>query len=109
MHVLNRGRLPDGPCRWQVIKRATVSGRELRLVKGVHRSGNRGFVDLVVVPAAGDGPPHTESAPLLGIDAEELQQMARDAGATDVSLYGDYQRSSFDSGQSPDIIVVAYK
>ncbi len=109
VQVLNLGRLPDGPCRWQVIKRATVSGRELLLVKGMHRSGSCGFVDLVVVPAAGEGPPHTESAHLLGIDAEELQQMARDAGAATVSLYGDYQRTPFDSGQSPDIIVLARK
>ncbi len=109
VHVLNLWRLPDGPCRWQVIKRATVSGRELVLVKGVHRSGRGGFVDLVVVPTADEGPPHTESVPLLGIDAAELQQMAQDAGATTVSLYGDYQRSPLDSGQSSDILVIARK
>jgi hypothetical protein len=75
----------------------------------VHRSGNRGFVDLVVVPTAGEGPPHTESAPILGIDAEQLRRMAQDAGATTVSLYGDYQRSPFDKGESSDIIMVAYR
>jgi len=35
--------------------------------------------------------------------------MARDAGATTVSLFGDYQRSPFDNGQSAEIIMVAHK
>ena len=109
VQVLNLGRLPEGPCVWQIVKRVTVAERDLLLVKGVHRCGSGGFVDLVVVPLDTEGPPHTESVPLLAIDSDDLQQMARSAGAADVGLYGDYQRTPFDSGQSPDIIVVATK
>lgn len=109
VQVLNLRRMPDGPCVWQVIKRAMVAGRELLLVKGVHRSGSAGFVDLVVVPLDAKAPPFTESSPLLGVEAEELQQMAADAGAVTVSLFGDYQRTPFDTGQSPDIIMLATK
>ncbi len=109
VQVLNLGRLPEGPCVWQIVKRATLAERDLLLVKGVHRCGSGGFVDLVVVPLDAEGSPHAESVPLLAIDSDDLQQMARSAGAAEVALYGNYQRTPFDSGQSPDIIVVATK
>ena len=109
VHLLNLWRLPDGPCVWQTIKRAAVAGCELLLVKGVHRCGSGGFVDLVVVPAAADTPPHTESVPLLGIEAAELEQMARDAGAETVRLYGDYQHAPYDRARSCDLIMLAIK
>ncbi|MDZ7616397.1 MAG: class I SAM-dependent methyltransferase [Patescibacteria group bacterium] len=109
VHVLNLRALPEGPCRWQVIKRATVDGRELLLVKGVHRCGRGGFVDLVVVPVVGEGAPHTESVPLLEIDPDWLRQAAGNAGAASVSLYGDYHRAPFDISRSPDMIMLARK
>ncbi len=109
VHLLNLWRLPDGPCNWQIVKRTEAGGLPILLVKGVHRCGAGGFVDLVVVPADADAPPHTESVPLLGIEAAELEQMARDAGAGTVSLYGDYHRTPYDRGRSSDIILVAVK
>ncbi len=109
VHLLNLWRLPDGPCVWQTIKRATAAGREVLLVKGVHRCGSGGFVDLVVVPATGDSPPHTESVPMLGIEACELEGMARQAGAETVLLYGDYHRAPYDRAQSCDLVMLAIK
>jgi len=109
IHVLNLWRLPDGPCVWQKIKRVTVAEHDLLLVKGVHRCVSGGFVDLIVVPAGADAPPHTESVRLLGIEAAELQQMARDAGAGTAILYGDYECSPYDRGYSSDMILLAIK
>lgn len=109
VHLLNLWRLPDGPSVWQKIRWMEVEGRKLLLVKGVHRCGAGGFVDLVVVPADAESPPHTESAPLLGIEAAELEQMARDAGAAAISVHGDYHRTPYDRRKSSDIILLARK
>ncbi len=107
IHVLNLGRLPDGPCVWQTIKPAVIAGRKWLLAKGVHRCGNRGFVDFVAVPAGGEEPPHTESIPILQIEAAELQQMAYEAGADTVVLHGSYQSEPYASQTSIDMIMVS--
>ncbi len=109
VHLLNLWRLPEGPCTWQVIKPATVAGRELFLVKGVHRCSSGGFVDLIVLPTGPGTSPHTESTPLLAIEAAELEQMAEKAGARSVMLYGNYQRAPYDRERSADLVMLAIK
>ena len=107
MHVLNLWRLPDGPCVWQKCQRANLPEGEVLIVKGVHRCGRQGFVDLVV---AGLTPPtemHTESIPLLGLEAEELEQMARAAGASRCDFFGGYQGEAYERESSVDLILVA--
>jgi len=44
-HVLNVRHLPDGPCQWQKQKRATLERGDVLIIKGVHRSGSRGYMD----------------------------------------------------------------
>ena len=75
VHVLNLWRLPDGPCVWQKCQRANLPEGEVLIVKGVHRCGRQGFVDLVVAGLTPATQMHTESIPLLGLEAEELEQM----------------------------------
>jgi len=107
IHVLNLWRLPDGPCVWQKCRRAAISDREVLIVKGVHRCGSQGYVELVVAEVTGDPNMQSESVPFLGLEAPELERMAIEAGATRVRFYGGYQHRPFDREKSIDLIVVA--
>jgi SAM-dependent methyltransferase len=108
VHVVNLWRLPDGPCLWQKCKRAELDQGEVLIVKGIHRSGLRGFVDLVVIRLA-DTCMQSDTAMLLGLEAEELQQTARDAGATSVELFGGYRDEPYVRTGSGDLVIVAQK
>jgi SAM-dependent methyltransferase len=107
MHVLNLWRLDDGPCRWQKATRSRLPDGDVLIVKGVHRCGRRGFVNLVV--ATLEEPPvmKTESVPFLGLEAEEVERMVRRAGATTVRVFGDYHDGPYISSESTDLIMVA--
>ena len=106
VHLLNLWRLPDGPCVWQKCQRASLPQGEVLIVKGVHRSGRQGFVDLVVASLSPDTDMHTESVPLLGLEADELEQMAHAAGALRCEFFGGYQGEAFVRETSVDLILV---
>lgn len=107
VHVLNLWRLPDGPCVWQKCKRTTIRGEDVLVVKGVHRCGARGYVDLVVTRLEGEPRMQAECVPFLGIEAAELERMAREAGADDVRFFGGYREEPYDRAQSVDLVMVA--
>jgi len=110
LQVLNLWRLPDGPCRWQKLQRLTLGHSDLWIAKGVHRNGNRGYVDLLVAPLAAEAaPPYTESIPFLGLEARSLESMCGRAGATHLQCFGGYQEQPYDPAQSSDLLLVAYK
>ncbi len=109
VHVLNLWRLSDGPCMWQKCKRATLPQGEVLIVKGVHRCGRQGFVDLIVTSLEGDVAMHTQSVRFLGMEAEQFDQMARAAGATEVLFFGGYQDQPYDRQASTDLVMVAKK
>jgi len=136
VHVLNLWSLPDGPCNWQKCQLATLPQGEVLILKGVHRCGTRGYVDLIVAglgeekeekgtgPICRNGPPgaahkwglspflrllHSESTALLGLEAADLERMARAAGAAEVVFFGGYQDQPYDRRQSADLIMVARK
>ncbi len=108
VQVLNLWRLPDGPCLWQKCKRADFDQGEVLVLKGIHRSGVRGFVELVVTRLA-DTRMQSDAAPLLGVEAVELEQAARDAGAASVELFGGYGYEPYDRTSSGDLVMVAHK
>jgi SAM-dependent methyltransferase len=109
VHVLNLWHLPDGPCRWQKCFRMTGQHGELLVVKGVHRSGRSGFVDLIVTTL--DQPPRmqSESVPLLGLDEGDLEHAARCQGAARVEFYGGYDGQPYQRETSTDLIMVAWR
>ncbi len=107
IHVLNLWHLPDGPCVWQKCRRASLAQGEALVVKGVHRCGTLGFVDLIVASLAPAAEMHTESVPLLGLEAGELEQMARAAGASRCEFFGGYQGEAYASQTSVDLILIA--
>lgn len=109
VHVLNLWQLPDGPCVWQKCKRTTLAQGEVLIVKGVHRSGTQGYVDLVVTPLAGGVQMHAESVRFLGLEAAELEATARRAGASHVDLLGGYQDQPYNRQKSVDLLMVATK
>jgi len=109
VHLLNLWRLPDGPCVWQKCQRVRLPPREVLVVKGVHRSGGHGFVDLIVADPSAVSEMDSESVPLLGLEADELGQMARAAGASSWEFFGDYAGASYVRDSSADLIMVAQK
>ncbi len=106
IHVLNLWQLPDGPCHWQKCQRNRVGKGDVLILKGVHRAGNRGYVDLVVADPDGRML-HNESAPLQGLEADEMETMARQAGARTVEFFGGYRDQPYDRSTSIDLVMVA--
>jgi SAM-dependent methyltransferase len=108
VQVLNLWHLGEGPCVWQKCKRTMLGGREHILVKGVHRAGIRGFVELVDLAVTGDAvTPRFDCPTFLGLEAIELTRMVEQAGARAVECYGDFQRDAYRRAESTDLIVVA--
>jgi SAM-dependent methyltransferase len=107
VHIVNLWRLPDGPCVWQKCQRADLAEGETLIVKGVHRCGRQGFVDLIVAGLTPAVEMHTESVPLLGLEADELEQMACAAGASRCEFLGGYLGEAYDRESSRDLILIA--
>ena len=109
VQVLNLWPLADGPCVWQKCRRTTLPQGEVLILKGVHRSGNRGYVEFVVTDLAGGVRMQAESIPFLGLEAADLQQMVLDAGFRQVSLRGGCGDPPYQRPSSVDLVVVARK
>lgn len=107
VQVVNLWRMADGPCQWQKCTRATLSQGDSLIVKGLHRGGDRGYVDVVVANLAGSpSTMRTESVPFWGLEAGDVERMARAAGASAVEIYGDYGRHPYDRPASGDLVVL---
>jgi SAM-dependent methyltransferase len=109
VQVLNLWHLPDGPCVWQKCRRTVLSQTECFISKGVHRSGQRGFVEILVTLPTEPAAMRSESLPFLGLEAGELEVIARAAGAGEVRFFGGYQDQAYDRQKSVDLVMVAEK
>lgn len=110
LHVLNLWRLPDGPAQWQKCVRLPLGGADSLIIKGIHRAGARGFVNMLVT-RLGEARPalRSECVHFLGLEAANLTRMAMAGGAAAVEVFGDYQRSTYDRGASQDLLALAIK
>lgn len=112
IQVLNLWRLPEGPTQWQKCRRIPDATGDRILLKGVHRAGRRGFVDIVEL-RPGRGPDGVESrcrsATILAVTEQELRDAARDAGAPEAETFGDYDGSAYRPDVSPDLILLAQR
>jgi SAM-dependent methyltransferase len=112
VHVLNLWRLSDGPCVWQKCRRATLPqphGDSL-IVKGVHRCGGRGYVDMLVTRLGAQSPALcSECVPFLGFEAHMLETMAHRGGARAVEFFGGYQQEHYLRLESQDLIMLAQR
>jgi glycine/sarcosine N-methyltransferase len=109
VQVLNLWHLPDGPCVWQKCRRAASARGEILVVKGVHRCGPRGFVELILASLSDDRFVHSESVPFLGLEPDALEQMAVRCGVNRLEFFGGYRDQPYDRQESPDLVMVAEK
>lgn len=68
-----------------------------------------GYVNLIVVPTDSASEPFAESVPLLGMQAAELENMSRKAGAQSVEFFGGYRHQPYEPEKSIDLIMIARK
>ena len=110
IQTLNLWRLPDGPCTWRELPASGVlpQGQSL-VVKGVHRCGDRGYVELIVTVCSGDVAMRTESVAFLGLQAAELKQVLRRNSVAQVTVFGGYQEQPYEPSKSVDLLIVARK
>ncbi len=106
VQVLNLWRLADGPCLWQKCLRTQLRQGEVLILKGVHRSNDRGFVELVVADPNGGPLLAHESPVFLGLEVGELESAARAAGATDAQFFGGYTGQPYERESSVDLVMV---
>ncbi len=107
VQVLNLYRLPDGPCLWQKCVRAQLPQGDALILKGVHRCGERGYVELVVADPNGGPLLAHESPQFLGLEYVELGCWMHEAGAAEVEYLGGYADQQFDPDRSVDLMIVA--
>lgn len=108
IQVLNLWRLPEGPVTWQKCKRVRIDGSDRILLKGVHRVGRRGFVEIAELKL---GDQELESdfsrATLLSFEAEDFAEAVQTGGGRYPQFFGGYQDEPYDRSASQDLIVVA--
>ncbi len=109
VQVVNLWRLQPGPTHWQRILRVDVGGRDMFLLKGMHRCGETGFVEFLALEP---GPGHefrstVNEGRFLGLTADELHQAAIGAGGRVIETLGSVQGDPYDPGTSPDLIIIA--
>ncbi len=111
IHVLNLWSLPDGPCVWHKCQQVTLPAGGAIVLRGVHRCGGRGYVELAAITPGGDasGVPtlRAEATPLLGFEATDLERMARSSGAAETCFFGGYRNQPYEREKSSDLIIVA--
>ncbi len=109
VQVLNLWRLPDGPCVWQKCHRARLPQGDALIIKGVHRCGEQGYVELAVADPNGGPLLAHESPRFLGLWAVELGEFMHRAGAAEVQYFGSYASQPLHDDSSVDIVMVARK
>ncbi len=106
IHVLNLWSLPDGPLVWQKCLRTSFRQREALALKGVHRCGPRGYVELAVADLQGPLL-YTQSVPFVGLRSESLASWARPAGLEQVQFFGGYHQQPYLESQSADLVMTS--
>jgi SAM-dependent methyltransferase len=110
VQVLNFWAIPEGPCLWQKCIRANLPAGERLIIKGVHRSGQRGFVEMLVTNLATNPPElKSEQAVFQMLDVEMLESAARRGGCSSVEFFGGYDRKAYEAQTSQDLMMVAWK
>lgn len=110
IQVVNLWHLSEGLTQWSKAKRFTVQGRDHLSLKGVHRVGSRGFIDLIDIELEGDAVESRVVSPaFLGLEAADLIAAARAGGAGSVDLYGSFQRAPYNREMSKDIVMILFK
>jgi len=107
VHVLNVWAMPDGPCVWQKGVRTTLSDEPALIIKGVHRCGDRAYIELLVNLLECDTKMRSTCVPFLALDLADLERVMRESGAERISVYGGYQDQPYDPRKNVDLVLVA--
>jgi len=107
VQVLNLWRIQEGPTIWQKCEsRPDATGPRV-LLKGLHRVGDRGYVDLIDLRMTSSGLAKRFDAPsFMGIEAADLAAAVTSGGGRDIQLFGGYNAEPYDRKQSVDLICV---
>lgn len=107
VQVLNLWRIPEGPTIWQKCEsRPDATGPRV-LLKGLHRVGDRGYVDLIDLRMTSAGLVKKFDAPsFTGIEAEDLSAAVESGGGRNIQLLGGYDAEPYDRTQSADLVCV---
>lgn len=107
IQVLNLWRIQEGPTIWQKCESRTDAAGHRVLLKGLHRVGGRGYVDLIDLRMTSAGLVKRFDTPsFMGIEAEDLAAAVKAGGGRDVRLFGGYDAEPYDRNQSVDLICV---
>lgn len=84
------------------------------ILRGVHRCGTHGYVELAAIAPSEDASADTptlraESTPLIGFEMADLERMAHNGGAAETNFFGGYQDQPYDREKSTDLILVAQR
>ena len=108
IQILNLWRLPQGPTVWSKRRHVRMSGEERILLKGLHRVGDRGFIDLIDVTLGPEGLSNRLDAPTFrGLELKEIADAVESAAGRVVGIFGDYHDAPYDRERSTDLIVVS--
>ena len=77
------------------------------MLKGVHRCGQCGHVELIVADPQGGPLLAHESPRFLGLHEAELRHWMHAAGAAEVQHFGGYAEEPYDRNTSVDLVTVA--
>jgi SAM-dependent methyltransferase len=107
IQALNLWRLPEGPTTWQKWRHVRRDDGDEIVIKGLHRAGDRGFIEFIDLRVAADGvSKRFNRATILGLREADLRAAVESAGGRDVSLYGTFQNEPYDPQTSPDLVLV---
>jgi SAM-dependent methyltransferase len=110
VHVVNLWKLTSGPCVWQKIVRSTLPQGPALIIKGIHRCNDQGYVELIVSNTDEQTPAmQSNSVRFLGLRAEQMESIARQSGASEITFYGDHKEQPYDPASSGDLIMLAIK
>ena len=110
IQVFNLWSIEEGPTQWQKVQRLDSEQHPMALVKGIHRVGNRGFIEIVETGLPESGVSfRAKSVSFVGIEVKALEIFLKNAGAEIVNVYGSYGGEPFDQEKSNDMIVVWWR
>lgn len=110
IQVVNVWAMAEGPTAWQKVRRLDCGGEAQVLLKGLHRQGGRGFVDILRLRlGAGDVQWRSWNASFLGLRSGEVSSMLREAGADVLRVFGSHDEADFDERTSSDLIITWWR
>lgn len=106
VQVLNPASIPEGPTTWQKVRRARLQESAKILIKGLHRDGEHGLIEILEIDLTSEPLNwRARSMKFLCLNRVEIESMIRAAGGEVVAIQGSYAGEPFDASKSGDLII----